>query len=509
MHGLCVWKRPTWHAPIKARRAARIARVVPALLAVSTLQGGCALSIADPPPAGLDIPATYQGAAGKAGVQPAPDWWRSFRSAELSALVERAIAANYDIAAAVARIEQADAQVRIVGAQLLPAGGLTGLRSASRESGAAIGLNRRLPDTRLHRVSLSASYEIDFWGKNAVLVRAAERTALASRFNRDVVELAVVTGVVTTYFEVLAAQDRLRIAHDNLRLAQRVQGIIQQRLDAGTSTTVDLLQQDFVVVQQRAAIPRLTNVLRQNIFALATLTGEIPARVSVRGGSLDRLNPPQVAPALPSELLLQRPDIREAELRLAAAAANLASARVALLPSIEITGERGYASTMLQTLFTPQAALYSVAASVTQPIFDAPRLLAQIDLQKAAQQELLERYRQTIIAGFTDVERALVDIRESANEERLAAEAVAVARRGYEISERQLDAGGIELTTMLNTQRTLFESLDALAQVRLARFRAITSLYRALGGGWKFDRSLHEQRADDRLLRQQPDVTKG
>jgi outer membrane protein TolC len=165
----------------------------------------------------------------------------------------------------------------------------------------------------------------------------------------------------------------------------------------------------------------------------------------------------------------------------------VASARVALLPSIQLTGDRGYESAILKTLITPQAIAYNVAASVTQPIFDAARLLGLLKLQSAVQQELLEKYRQTIIVALTDVERALIDVRESANQERLARQAVEVARRGYQLSEAQLDAGSIDLTTMLNIQRTLFEAQDNLAQIRLTRFRAIASLYQALGGGWKWD----------------------
>jgi NodT family efflux transporter outer membrane factor (OMF) lipoprotein len=314
---------------------------------------------------------------------------------------------------------------------------------------------------------------------------ASDRAAVATQFNRDVVELSVVAVLVNTYFDILGTQDRIRIAQDNLRVASRIQNIIKQRVDAGTSTVIDLVQQEYIVAQQRIVISRLTRAVRQSFTALGALLGETPDRVSMRGGSLTRLRVPKVAPGLPSELLLQRPDIREAEWRLAGAAANVASARVSLLPSIKLTADRGYESPLLKTLITPQAIAYNVAANITQPLFDAPRLIAQLNLQKAVEHELLERYRQTIIVALTDVERALIDVRESANEVRLAAEAVEIARRGYRLSETQLDANAIDLTTMLNIQRTLFEALDTLAQARLARFRAVADLYQALGGGWK------------------------
>ncbi len=478
--------------PTASRRCIRTACTATALSAMLMLNSACALLIADPPPADIPLPDRYRAASRlDKGFQPAPDWWRSFGSSELDALVEQAISANHDIAAAVARIQQANAQTFVAGTQLIPAGGVSMRRSWSRASAAAQDteqtgvLDEKLPVVRLWRLGLAASYDIDFWGKNAALVLAAKDTALASRYNRRVIELTVVTTLLNTYFEILAAQDRLRIANENLRVAIRVGDIIRQRVDAGTSTTIDQAQQDYIVVQQRALIPRLTRLLEQDTVALATLLGVTPDRVFVRGGGLRRLTVPLVSPGLPSELLLQRPDIQEAEARLASAAANLASARVALLPSFQLTGERGYESTLFKTLFQPQAVLYNVAASATQPIFDAPRLLGQIEFQEAVQRELLERYRQVIIAGLTDVERALIAIREIAREERLIRQSLAITRRGYELSESQLSAGAIDLTTMLNVQRNLFEAQDSLAQIRLSRFDAIVSLYLALGGGWR------------------------
>jgi NodT family efflux transporter outer membrane factor (OMF) lipoprotein len=239
-----------------------------------------------------------------------------------------------------------------------------------------------------------------------------------------------------------------------------------------------------LLAQQRAAIPPLDQQLRQNIATLAVLLGEPPARVTVRGGSLNRINPQRVSPGLPSDLLLQRPDIREAEAQLAAADASVASARAALFPSISLTGQGGFVSSALNTLFLPQSAIYSVAGSLTQPIFDGFRLLSQLDFQKARRTELLELYRKSILSGFADVERALIAIRDLAEQERLQGEAVVAARRAYELSETQLRAGTIDITTVLNTQRTLFTEQDQLVVVRLTRMQAIVSLFQALGGGW-------------------------
>jgi outer membrane protein TolC len=197
---------------------------------------------------------------------------------------------------------------------------------------------------------------------------------------------------------------------------------------------------------------------------------------------------------LPADLLLQRPDIREAEALLAGANANVESARAALFPSIQLTGQGGFVSTALHTLFIPQSAIYSVAASLTQPVFDGFRLLSQLDLQKGRRTELLQLYRKAIISGFADVERALIATQDLAEQERLQAEAVVTARRAYELSERQLREGTVDITTVLNTQRTLFTEQDQLVLVQLTRRQAIVSLFQALGGGWVLPDEIADRR---------------
>jgi NodT family efflux transporter outer membrane factor (OMF) lipoprotein len=457
------------------RSAARHGRLALAL-AFAPLLSGCLLTAEKPGAPVIDVPPVYRAGGKTRAALPAPDWWRGFRSRELTDLVERAHLANLDIAAAVARIEQADATTRIAGAPLLPL--LTFDGSATRSGTGTTG------SSNTFRAVLNASYEIDFWGKNRAALRAAEFASVASRFDREVIVLSTVATVINTYFQILAAQDRLRIARDNVRAATRILGVYQERIAVGTATGLDIAQQQSLVAQQRAAIPPLDQQLRQNIATLAVLLGEPPARVTVRGGSLNRIAPQRVSPGLPSDLLLQRPDIREAEAQLAASDANVQSARAALFPSISLTGQGGFVSTALNTLFLPQSAIYSVAGSLTQPLFDGFRLLSQLDFQKARRTELLELYRKAILSGFADVERALIAIRDLAEQERLQAEAVATARRAYELSETQLRAGTVDITTVLNTQRTLFTEQDQLVVVRLTRMQAIVSLFQALGGGW-------------------------
>jgi outer membrane protein, multidrug efflux system len=290
--------------------------------------------------------------------------------------------------------------------------------------------------------------------------------------------------VINTYFQILAAQDRLRIAHNNVDAATRILKVFQDRIVVGTASGLDIAQQESLVAQQRAAVPPLDQQLRQNIATLAVLLGEAPERLKVRGGSMSNIAPQQVSPGLPSDLLLQRPDIREAEAQLAAANANVESARAALFPTISLTGSGGFVSTALNTLFVPSSAVYSIAGSLSQPVFDGFRLLSQLDLQKGRRTELLMDYRKAILSGFADVERALIAVQDLAEQERLQVEAVRTARRAYELSETQLRTGTIDITIVLNTQRTLFGAEDQLAVVRLTRLQAIVSLFQALGGGW-------------------------
>jgi outer membrane protein TolC len=182
--------------------------------------------------------------------------------------------------------------------------------------------------------------------------------------------------------------------------------------------------------------------------------------------------------------LTQRPDIREAEANLAAADANVANARAQFLPSITLTGEGGYESAVLKTLLRPESAFYTLAAGLAQPVFEGGRLQGNLDLQRGRQDELLQTYRKTVITAFGDVEIALDAVRQTARRERLQQEVVTSSRKAFDISEERFRQGTIDLVTLLQTQQTLFQALDTLAQARLARLQAIVGLYQALGGGW-------------------------
>jgi len=466
----------------------RVAASVKGLCLVPLLSG-CVLT-AENPELGLDIPPAYQAAAATDAYASPPtlDWWGSFRSRELTDLMQQAQEANLDIAAAIARVTQADASARVTGAALLPT---VDFNSSVSRSGSGAptqdnvsGFTSLRRDQTNYSASLSAGYEIDFWGKNRASLRAAQENAIAARYAQDVVSITVLASAANSYFQILAAQDRLEIAQRNLSSALRVLDLIKQRLAVGTASELDTAQQESLVANVRANLPTLEQVLRQNKATLAVLVGKTPEAVTIKGGSLYRLAIPRITPGLPSDLLIQRPDIRQAEAALAAGSANVYVARTQFLPSIQLSAEGGYQSTVLRTLFTPQSQFYQLAAGLTQPIFQGGALIGNLEQQKGRQIELLQQYRLAILSGLADVENALVAVQQMARREQLQRDVVNSSRRAFDIAETRLREGTVDLVTTLQTQQTLFQAEDSLANVRLARMLAVVSLYQALGGGW-------------------------
>jgi NodT family efflux transporter outer membrane factor (OMF) lipoprotein len=447
---------------------------------------GCVLTQDVPDPA-LDIPNAYEAARLRdSHASPTLDWWRGFRSRELTDLMEEAQTVNLDIAAAVARFKQADAQAREAGAALLPSLNGSGSETYSRTSGSsASGLSIGGREVVNYSASLSASYQLDFWGQNRDALQAAEETAIGSRFDRDVVALTTLTSVATAYFQVLASQDRIRTAQQNIASATRILDAIQQRFKAGTGTDLDVAQEESVLANLRATVPPLRQTLDQNINALALLVSRPRESVRITGGSLNQMSLPRVAPGLPSELLTQRPDIRRQEAQLASATANVGSARAQFFPTIQLTGQGGYQSSALVSLFQPHAAFFSMVGGLAQPIFDGGRILGNFEFNQARQDELLQTYRKTVVSAFTDVDNALYSIKQTTVKLQLQRQVVAASRRAFQLSEQQLRAGTADIVTVLNTQLTLFQAEDALWQAQLGQLLSFVSLYQALGGGWE------------------------
>jgi len=460
-----------------------------ALLALGPLLSGCIIGT-ERPELNLEVPTNFR-AASKAGADaavPIVDWWRGFRSSELTSLMDAAQIHNFDIAVAIAQIVQADAQVGVSGAPLLPT--LTGDASAEREknssAASSIGSGNGFGGVTFNQftTSLTASYIVDFWGKNRATLYAAQESATVARYNREVVTLTTVVTVANTYFQVLAAQDEIRVTRQNLEAADRILNLIKKQFNGGTASQLDVSQQEALVATQRAAIPPLEVTRDQNIAALALLVGRAASNFTVRGGSTRQIVIPRVTPGLPSELLYQRPDIREAEAQLAAANFSVESARAAFFPQIQLTGTTGFQSAALANLFTPGAWFYTLTASLTQPIFDGFLLESELKQAKGVQLQDLQAYRKAVLSAFADVEKALVALHKFTLQERLQQDVVNASRQAFDVAEKQLIGGTINLITVLQAEQTLFNAENQLVIVRLNKLLAATSLFQALGGGW-------------------------
>ncbi len=415
-----------------------------------------------------------------AGIWPAADWWRAFGSSKLDELIAQAERNNDDLGGAIARVREADAQARIAGAALLPT--LDADVSATHERAPVTGVGPKVYN--VFSPALSASYELDFWGKNRALRDAARAAASASRFDQQTVALTVISSVASTYFQALELRDRIAVAQQNLDNGQKIlKGFKAEQL-AGTATGLDVAQQETTVALLNAAIPPLLQQFRQTVNTLAVLIGKTPEAVDVDMGTLSGLSNPIVISGLPSQLLSRRPDVAEAEQNLIAANADITVARAALFPSIELTASGGYESGALTSLVSPPNRVYAISAGLTQPIFHGGALRGQVAYSHARYTELLTTYHKTVLTAFSNAESALVATRETAEQQKRQQEAVATARRAFDYAQTQMSAGIVNILTVLNTENALFSAQDELAQVNYLRLQALVDLYTALGGGW-------------------------
>ena len=415
-----------------------------------------------------------------------PTWWTSFGSPELQSLVAEALAGSSDLAIATERVRQAEAQVRVAGASLFPVVNASAGASGGRTSkvGGTGSAKAAVVDSAAD-VNLSASYELDLWGRNRAGVRSAESSAAASRFDRDAAQITLVSGVATSYFDVLALRARLAIARENLDIAQQVFDLVSARARNGAASALDVSRQEATVLSQKAALLPLEQQERQTLAALAVLVGRAPEGFDVKGTGITDLDVPAIDAGLPAELLVRRPDLASAEAQLAAANADVAAARAAMLPTITLTGSAGLASAALTSLTSAGAtAAIQIAASLLQPVFDGGRLRGQKAIAESRERELLETYRKAILSAFSDVEQALAGTSRLGQQEELQDEVQTRARESLRLAEIRYRGGADDLLTVLDAQRTLFSAQDQLAQIQLSRLQAAVSLYKALGGGW-------------------------
>jgi multidrug efflux system outer membrane protein len=448
----------------------------------------------------LDLPIAYTSPLDAPAAPPSLDWWRGFNAPDLNRLIDLASRASPDVQAAAARIIQADQAARVAGSPLLP--GITGSlsqnyqRSGTGSTGsvynfsslgpafAGLGTGTTYTDTRTYSAQLNASYQVDFWGENLDAYRAAAALAKGSRYDAQTVWLTTSSSIATTYFQALGYRDRLLIAQHNLHDAAQVLDAYRARLSVGTADALDVSQQEALVAGYRATFPSLESQYRQEVIALAILVGEAPEKIMLDDLRLTDLRLPAVAPGLPATILRRRPDVAYAEAQLISQYQTVRQDFAAFFPSLTLTASGGLTSLALSTITGPGTVVASLASQLTQTIFDNGLKSGTLGEAKGRFKELVADYVKAVLQALSDVETGLTATSFAASQETLEAEAVRTAQRSADIARAQLQAGTVDIVTVLNTETTLFSDQDTLAQVRVTRFLSLVSLYKALGGGW-------------------------
>ncbi|WP_434701747.1 efflux transporter outer membrane subunit [Pseudomonas sp. D1-36] len=456
------------------------------LLAASLMLVACATPVSAPD-SGIQPPAAWQSLDTPGVRADNQQWWTQFGSPSLNRLIEQARRDSHDLAAAMARVRQAQASAVIAGAPLLPqiTAGLNGNRQELlRGQGySQLDVDRDNRTIDYYDANLSATYELDFWGGKRAARDSALSTLSASQSDRATVELTLLSGVANSYTQALSLREQQRIAKLNLGNARNVLDLVQTRYDAGSATALELSQQKSLVAAQERRLPQVQQQAREALITLAALLGEPVQSLQLDDEPFDALRWPAIDAGVPSDLLLRRPDIAAAEARLAAAQADITVARAAMLPSATLGLSLATGADIADQLLRNN--VYNLGAGLAAPIFNNGRLKAERARATARQEELLEAYRAAIINGFADVEKALNGIHGLDRQRQWQSEELHQAQTAFDIAQRRYQAGAEDLLTVLETQRTLFAAQDMNVQLRLARVQASVALYKALGGGWR------------------------
>jgi outer membrane protein, multidrug efflux system len=443
---------------------------------------GCATTKTTPPD--LDLPAA------QAKAPPELDrWWNLFGDPQLTGLIEEALANNFDLRAAVARIDLARANLLLAQSYLYPSVDLNANPSRARRS-AATSFRQGPPFISTdHTVGLSASYEIDLWGKLRSGTSAAQSTLLASQYDAETVRITLVAQVANSYFTLTATDAELALTRRTLETRDASVRLQQARRKAGIVSALDVKQAEAARATVAAAIPPLEKAIELLQASIAALTGRSPREVYApiveRGRDIETYaGAPEVPPGLPSDLLGRRPDIRQAEASLAAADYRVAEARAQYFPSLILTGTYGSESATLANLFTGPAGIWSIAAVLTQPLIGLKNIEAQVEASKARRQLAEIGYVQTVQSAFRDVHDALASHTGARNSFIAQEERVAQLADALKLSERRYRAGYTGYLDVLAAQRELLDAQAARLLALRDQQTALVDLYRALGGGW-------------------------
>ncbi|MEN2784967.1 efflux transporter outer membrane subunit [Sphingomonas qilianensis] len=405
------------------------------------------------------------------------DWWRSFGDPALTALVERALANNIDIQIAAGRVEEARATEALSRAQLLPQ--LGGVAAETQgQTVSPLGTPSRAIGAQ---PSLSASYDLDLFGRLRVASRAARAQLLASEAARDTVRLATAATAASGYITLRALDQRLSIAQATLAARADALRIARRRYETGYSSRLEYRQAQGEYSATAQLVPAAELAISRQENALSLLTGTVPGAIP-RGVPLDRLTPPPILDGLPSDLLRRRPDIFQAEQTLVAADRSLDSQRAAMLPHLSLTGSAGI---VLSTALANPVGVFSLGASILAPIFDGGRLRAQEQAATARRDQAAFAYRRTALTAFREVDDALAGVRRTGEQATELANQTEAARGALQNASNRYRAGYSGYIEQLDAQRSLLTAELSLVQTRTDRLTSYVALYQAMGGGWR------------------------
>lgn len=406
----------------------------------------------------------------------ASEWWLGFGDPTLAQLVESALAHNADVLAAAARVQEAQATVRIARAALLPA--LDASLSAQRAR--SLGSTGLASSTAL-QPGLQVSWQTDLFGRLGHLSEAARLQYVATQADRDAAKLSIAAAVAQTYVDLIALDAQLRVSLETVESRKEALRLATDQAQVGYISQYELTQaqSEYELVEQ--AIPQLQQAIAAQENALHRLIGDLPGTVE-RGSSLLTLQVPPVPATLPSELLRHRPDVRSAELAVAAADANLGANRQALLPQVALSANLGRLFT--DALHYNPVTVWSLGGSILAPIFDGGRRRAQVDIAASQRDQAAFAYRGIVLQAFQETETALSGAQRLAEQIERVKKRREILLRSVELATDRYRGGYASYLEQLDAQRNLYSTELAAINVRQDQLDNIISLYRALGGGW-------------------------
>lgn len=414
-------------------------------------------------------------------------WWTLFRSAKLTRLVDDAQRANPNVAAAQAALRQAHELYAAQWTNLLPTvqGGFSASRAHNADSAIANPTVSPTPTYNLYTAQLNVSYALDVFGGTRRAIESAGAQEEASRFELEATYLTLSSNVVVTAMQEASLRAQIASIERLLQLQHQLTDLVHRQRELGTASLVDVLAQESAEAQTAQLLPPLEKQLAQTRDALTALLGRLPSEEPQETFTLDELTLPTDLPvSLPSKLVRQRPDVRQAEANLHAATAQVGVAIADMFPQFSIDAGTGSSALKIGELFAPGTTFWSVGGSLAQTLFDAGALLHKRRAADAAMDQAAAQYRATVILACQNVADTLHALKWDADALKASTQAADAAERTYDLAQRQFKLGTISFVALLNAEQAYRQAEITLAQARANRYADTAGLFQALGGGW-------------------------